>query len=118
MPHRALNSGSVATITGGASGIGLASAELFADAGMRLVIVDNRESLLEPAAERLKAAGAPEVMAEAVDVSDLSALQALEARIADRFGGTDILMNNAGIQPGSAMFADGGDWRRILNVNL
>ncbi len=118
MPHPALNSGSVATITGGASGIGLASAELFADAGMRLVIVDNRESLLEPAAERLKAAGAPEVMAEAVDVSDLSALQALEARIADRFGGTDILMNNAGIQPGSAMFADGGDWRRILNVNL
>ena len=118
MPHAAIASGSVATITGGASGIGLASAELFAAAGMRLAIADNREALLESAAERLKAAGAPEVMAEAVDVSDLGAMQALEARIADRFGGTDILMNNAGIQPGSSMFADGGDWRRILDVNL
>ena len=118
MPHPALTSGSVATITGGASGIGLASAELFAAAGMSLAIVDNREALLAPAVARLKAAGASEVFAEAVDVSDLGAVQALEARIADRFGGTDILMNNAGIQSGSAMFADGGDWRRILDVNL
>ncbi len=118
MPHPALTSESVATVTGGASGIGLASAELLAAEGMRLAIVDNRESLLAPAAERLVAAGAPDVMAEAVDVSDLGALQALEARIADRYGGTDILMSNAGIQPGSAMFANGGDWQRILGVNL
>ncbi|MYH58374.1 MAG: SDR family NAD(P)-dependent oxidoreductase [Boseongicola sp. SB0675_bin_26] len=118
MKHAAMTSGSVATITGGASGIGLASAELFAAAGMRVAIVDNREALLKPAAERLKAAGAPEVMAEAMDVSNLGAMQALEARVADRFGGTDILMNNAGIQPGSSMFADGGDWLRILDVNL
>lgn len=118
MSHPAMNAGSVATVTGGASGIGLASAERLAGLGMRVVIVDNRAELLAPAAERLKAAGAAEVMTAATDVADRAALAALEAEIAGRFGGTDILMNNAGIQPGSTMFGDDATWRRILDVNL
>ena len=118
MTHPALTADSTATVTGGASGIGLASALRFAAMGMRVVIVDNRGELLEDAAAKLKAAGAPEVMTDATDVSDRAALEQLEARIAGRFGGTDILMNNAGIQPGSSVFGDDATWHRILDVNL
>jgi NAD(P)-dependent dehydrogenase (short-subunit alcohol dehydrogenase family) len=42
----------------------------------------------------------------------------LEAAVRERFGGTDILMNNAGIQPGSEMFGPLENWQRILGVNL
>lgn len=118
MTHPALTADSTATVTGGASGIGLAAALRFAALGMRVVIVDNRGELLEDAAEKLKAAGASEVMTDATDVSDRAALEQLEARIAGRFGGTDILMNNAGIQPGSSIFGDDATWHRILDVNL
>jgi NAD(P)-dependent dehydrogenase (short-subunit alcohol dehydrogenase family) len=86
--------------------------------GLRLVIVDVREALLEPAAEQLRQMGAPEVMASSTDVSDREALVELEALVAERFGGTDILMNNAGIQPGSTLLDDSENWLRILGVNL
>lgn len=118
MTHPALTSDSVATITGGAAGIGLASARRFAAMGMRLAIVDTRSELLGQAADELMALGAPNVMTSDADVSDRTQLEALEADIADRFGGTDILMNNAGIQPGSSLFGDDVTWHRILDVNL
>src|SRR6195256_3459799 len=45
-------------------------------------------------------------------------LQALEAAVRERFGGADVLMNNAGIQPGSGVFGPAGNWERVLGVNL
>ena len=98
MTHPALTSDSVATITGGAAGIGLAAAKRFAALGMRIVIVDNRADLLDGAAKALQAAGAPEVMASSIDVTDIDAVLDLEQVIIEKFGGTDILMANAGIQ--------------------
>lgn len=118
MTHPALTSDSVAVITGGGAGIGLGAAKRFAGMGLRIVLVDNREAQLEPAAREVKEAGADEVMTRALDVSDRAALVALERDVADRFGGTDVLMNNAGIQPGSAMFGDPADWARLFAVNL
>jgi NAD(P)-dependent dehydrogenase (short-subunit alcohol dehydrogenase family) len=118
MTHPALQPNAVAVITGGASGIGLATAQRLAAMGLRLVIIDVREALLEPAAEQLRQMGAPEVMASSTDVSDREALVELEALVAERFGGTDILMNNAGIQPGSTLLDDSENWLRILGVNL
>lgn len=118
MSHPALISDSVAVVTGGASGIGLASARRFAEMGMTLVIVDNRASLLSAAAEDLGQAGAHEVMTTSTDVSDAGDMVRLEAEIAKRFGGTDILMNNAGIQPGSSIFSDDETWHRVIDVNL
>ncbi|MFZ9007518.1 MAG: SDR family NAD(P)-dependent oxidoreductase [bacterium] len=118
MTHPAFQPNAVAVITGGASGIGLATAQRLAAMGLRLVIVDVREALLEPAAEQLRQMGAPEVMASSTDVSDREALVELEALVAERFGGTDILMNNAGIQPGSTLLDDSENWLRILGVNL
>ena len=118
MTHPAFQPNAVAVITGGASGIGLATAQCLAAMGLRLVIVDVRETLLEPAAEQLRQLGAPEVMASSTDVSDREALVELETLVAERFGGTDILMNNAGIQPGSSLLDDPENWLRILGVNL
>jgi hypothetical protein len=57
-------------------------------------------------------------MAEAADVSRIEDVQALESAVLERFGGADILMNNAGIQPGSRTFGPLQDWQRILGVNL
>ena len=62
--------------------------------------------------------GAPEVMVSSTDVSDREALVELETLVAERFGGTNILMNNAGIQPGSTMLDGSENWLRILGVNL
>ena len=118
MTHPAFQPNAVAVITGGASGIGLATAQRLAAMGLRLVIVDARETLLEPAAEQLRQLGAPEVMASSTDVSDREALVELETLVAERFGGTDILMNNAGIQPGSSLLDDPENWLHILGVNL
>ena len=118
MGHPALVADSVAVVTGGASGIGLAAARAFARLGMRVALVDVRRALLDDAAEVVSAEGASEVLAFDTDVSDRAAVETLEREIADRFGGTDILMNNAGIQPGSAMFGPVEAWRRVLDVNL
>ena len=57
-------------------------------------------------------------MAVATDVSRADEVSALESAVQKRFGGTDILMNNAGIQPGSKMFGPAENWQRILGVNL
>ena len=118
MTHPAFKPNAVAVITGGASGIGLATAQRLAAMGLRLVIVDIREGLLEPAAEQLRQMGAPEVMVSSTDVSDREALVELETLVAERFGGTNILMNNAGIQPGSTMLDGSENWLHILGVNL
>lgn len=118
MTHPALNSDSVAVITGGASGIGLAAAAQFAKLGMTVAIADNRADLLDSATAEITAAGASNVMVREVDVTDINAIQAFEAGIAEQFGGTDILMNNAGIQPGSSMFGPDENWQRTLDVNM
>lgn len=121
MPHPVISANHVAVITGGASGIGLAAALRFAEAGMKVCIADLGDDRLKAAAAKLSSAapgGAADIMTAAVDVSRADAVAELEAGVAKRFGGTDILMNNAGIQPGSAMFGPADNWQRILGVNL
>jgi NAD(P)-dependent dehydrogenase (short-subunit alcohol dehydrogenase family) len=112
---------SVAVITGGASGIGLAAAMRFAHLGMKVCVADlGTHRLTEAKTKLLSAApgGAANIMVMAVDVSRVEEVSGLEAAVRERFGGTDILMNNAGIQPGSEMFGPLENWQRILGVNL
>ena len=118
MTHPALTSDSVAVVTGGASGIGLASATRFAAMGMRVVIVDRDEAKLVDAESTIKGAGAAEVAALSVDVSDRSQVEELQAEVTARFGGTDILMNNAGIGIGSTCMGTLDAWEALLGVNL
>ncbi len=91
---RSIN-GSVAIITGAASGMGRATAHLFADEGARLAIIDINTSALESVAEEVKSVGA-EVLALTVDLTDRDAVTAAIQKIGAHFGGVDILVNNAG----------------------
>jgi hypothetical protein len=111
----------VAVITGGASGIGLAAAMRFARAGMRVCIADIGAERLKEAATKLASVapkGDASIVALPVDVSQIAQVKELESTMQNRFGGTDILMNNAGIQPGSQMFGPAENWQRIFSVNL
>src|SRR6185437_2926399 len=120
MPLQAMSPDNVAVVTGGASGIGLAAAMRFAQAGMKVCIADIGADRLKEAEGKLSstAGDAANIMALAVDVSRIEQVQELESAVRKRFGGTDILMNNAGIQPGSKMFGPTENWQRILGVNL
>tara|TARA_B110000503_G_scaffold30128_1_gene48703 strand:- start:2109 stop:2888 length:780 start_codon:yes stop_codon:yes gene_type:complete len=87
--------GSVAIITGAASGMGRATAHLFADEGARLAIIDINTSALELVAEEVKSVGA-DVLALTVDLTDRDAVTSAIEKIGAHFGGIDILVNNAG----------------------
>lgn len=121
MTHSALRPDSVAVITGGAAGIGLAAARRFAAAGLKVCIADLGAERLATAAAGLAATspgGMNTVMTMEADVSRAEDVARLKAAVDARFGGTDILMNNAGIQPGSAMFGPKENWEKVLAVNL
>lgn len=119
MPHSAIVEDNVAVITGGASGIGLAAAEAFARAGMKVCIADVDQVRLTEAATKLSSVtSATHVMTFAVDVSRAENVAELERAVRERFGGTDILMNNAGIQPGSTLFSEPDNWQRVIGVNV
>ena len=121
MPHPALTPRSVAVVTGGASGIGFAAAARFARMGLRVCVADLGGDRLARAAEALRAAapgGAADVATFEADVGRAEDVRRLEAAVRERFGGTDVLMNNAGVQPGSGVFGPPEAWERVIGVNL
>jgi NAD(P)-dependent dehydrogenase (short-subunit alcohol dehydrogenase family) len=121
MSHPALSAGSVAVITGGASGIGLAAAMAFAELGMRVCIADLGAERLAAAEKKIGAVAkgdSEDVMSFATDVSRLEDVTQLEAAVRARFGGCDVLMNNAGIQIESTAVGPRTNWERLLGVNL
>ncbi|OJF97848.1 SDR family NAD(P)-dependent oxidoreductase [Pararhizobium antarcticum] len=121
MNHPAFASHHVAVITGAASGIGLAAARRFAGLGMKVVLVDLPGEKLEQAKRETAALaplGADSVIAVAADVSRLDAIEELERQVIATFGRVHVLMNNAGIQPGSDLFGPLKNWEDVLSVNL
>lgn len=121
MPHPALVPGAVAVVTGGASGIGLAAASRFAALGLKVCIADLGPERLAAAADALAAlapGGAEDVLAAEASVARPEDMARLEAAVAETWGGTDVLMLTAGVQPGSSLFGPLEDWVRVLDVNL
>lgn len=114
MPHTALQHGAVAAITGGASGIGLAAARAFAARGMKVAIADLGPDRIAAAAAQI----AGDVLALEVDVSDPAALARFAGAVTAKFGAADLVMNNAGIGPDSAILGPVDPWERIFAVNL
>lgn len=88
--------GKVAVITGGNSGVGAATAKMFAAEGAKVVITARREAALEKVAEEIKAAGG-EVYAVATDISKPEDPERLMNLVMQKYGKIDILVNNAGV---------------------
>lgn len=112
----ALATGRTAVITGGASGIGLATAKRLAAAGMNVVIADLGGAALDAA----KQAGSPDkVITVACDVSKPEELTALTDKAFEKFGEVSFLMNNAGVgnNPGKP-WENLDAWKKLIDVNL
>ncbi len=116
MTHPVLAPRNVALVTGAASGLGLAAAKAFLGLGMRVALADLPGERLAAAEAELGKAGV--VMAVPTDVSSPEQLRHLEATVRDKLGAIDVLMNNAGIQPGSDIFGPAANWEAILSTNL
>lgn len=105
-------------ITGGASGIGLCTAQQFASARAELVLTDIDGDKLEQAAASLSADGTV-VHTRVVDVSDRTAVKALADWVVDDLGGLDVLVNNAGIGHHGEMASMAlPEWDKLIAVNL
>lgn len=110
--------GRTAVITGAASGFGLETARLAAQAGMRLVMADVQAEALERAAAEVAALGA-EVLPYRLDVSKAAEVEALGAAVQARFGAPHLVFNNAGVGLGGLVWEHSvRDWEWVLGVNL
>ena len=100
--------GLTALVTGGASGIGRATAELLVERGARVAVLD-----LDPSG-----VGEP-LLALRADVSDDASVREAVAAAVTEFGGLDVLVNNAGIGArGTVEDNDDAEWHRVLDVNV
>ena len=108
----------VAVITGGASGIGFATARRLASRGVRLVLADIEESALDRAATELAATGTT-VEGVVCDVGDLKAVQHLADTAFEKMGAVHIVFHNAGVAVGGPIAEmQHGDWEWTMRVNL
>ena len=100
--------GTIAIVTGGASGIGLATAHALAGAGSTVAVLD------------LNIDGLPDSLTGFVaDVSDRDSVNAAVAAVGERFGRIDIVINNAGVSAvGTVEENDDAEWLRVLNINV
>ena len=113
--------GRAAVITGGAKGIGLATASRLANLGMKLCLADTDAEALEKARATLAPllATPEDLRLEVVDVSSLEEMQRLRDVAYEAFGEIAFLMNNAGVESSGMKPWDGPEaWERILDVNL
>lgn len=110
--------GKVAIVTGGGSGIGLAAALHLASAGAKVGVIDRDDVRSTAAAEAIAKAGGS-ALSFAVDVTDEAALSEAFDAIAKKFGGIDVLVNNAGMAiraPALEMSVE--DWNKVVAVNM
>lgn len=111
--------GKVAIVTGGGGGIGLATVVRLGAEGARVVIVDRAVSEGDAAAQKAKAAGAPDAFTQICDVAFEEQVEAAVQAALDRFGRLDVVVNNAGVmtfKPIETLTSD--DWKKVLDVDL
>jgi NAD(P)-dependent dehydrogenase (short-subunit alcohol dehydrogenase family) len=110
--------GAGAVVTGGASGIGLATARVLGAGGARVVLADVQQDALDAAVDALRTEGI-EAHGVACDVRSLDAVQALADESFARLGAVHVVFNNAGVAvagPVAEMTHD--DWRWVIDVDL
>lgn len=107
-----------AVVTGGASGIGQAIAEVLASAGARVLVGDMNEEGAEAVAAGIRDAGG-NALAQSVDVSDRSQIDALVTRATRDLGGLHIMCNVAGVpSDGPIAGIDEGEFDRVVDINI
>lgn len=110
--------GKTVVITGAASGLGAAMADVFAAAGARLALFDIDGGRVEQKAAQLRVTGV-DVLAAAVDVADRSSLLSAADSVANRFGSCDVLCANVGVQQfGAIDKLTAQDWDWVFSVNV
>ncbi len=119
MYNKAVSEGGLAVVTGAASGVGLAAAVRFAEAGLGVILADLPGAALEKATEKVRRAARSgvDVFAVPTDVSDMVQVEAL----ADKAFGTGpvaVLMNNAGISLPTGTWDRLENWTRLMDVNF
>jgi NAD(P)-dependent dehydrogenase (short-subunit alcohol dehydrogenase family) len=108
-----------AVVTGGASGLGLAAAELLAASGWNIALLDRDVPRLAEAVLSVQAKGAAHCEGHAVDITDEQAVKAAIDGFASRQGGLDLAMNCAGVAvAGDLLETPMADWRWIVGINL
>ena len=109
----------VAIVTGASRGIGEAIAEMFANAGAKIVISSRKEENLTPVASKIKEAGG-DVLAIPCHTGDETAVNALVKQVIDTHGGIDILVNNAATNPhfGPILSAGDSEWNKTFDINV
>jgi NAD(P)-dependent dehydrogenase (short-subunit alcohol dehydrogenase family) len=110
-------SGKVALVTGASSGMGLATARAFAEAGAAVVLADVREEAVNAAAQQLVASG-HQALAIRCDVSDDAQVAAMVQQTIGAFGRLDAAFNNAGVMARVAPTGDSTreDWDRVIGT--
>ena len=109
----------VVIITGGAGGIGLATAKRMASEGARIVLADLNQANLDAAVPGVRAAGAPDVLPSLCNVAVEAQVAATVQATLDKFGRLDVVVNNAGLMQFKALEElTGDDWLRVLGVDL
>jgi NAD(P)-dependent dehydrogenase (short-subunit alcohol dehydrogenase family) len=114
-----LEAGQVAVVTGGASGIGWALADAFAQRDLAVVLCDVEKSALDTAVQRLEQRGVG-ALGLTVDVGDPEQMDDAAAQTLDRFGRVDVICNNAGVaaQMNAMWEFEYSDWQWVMDVNL
>lgn len=109
----------VAIVTGAASGMGRATAHLFADEGAHVAVVDQNGDGVSKVTDEISAAGGS-AAGWALDISDTVVLAKMVTEVVEKFGGLDILINNAGISRAAPIDHEDYDaaWARTFEVNL
>jgi len=106
-------------VTGASRGIGAAAARHLADAGAQVMLAARSEAEIAEIAAEIRVAGGT-AAAQATDVADWAAVEALVAETVRAFGRLDVMVNNAGLIEPIARLAesDPADWARVADVNL
>jgi 3-oxoacyl-[acyl-carrier protein] reductase len=109
----------VALVAASSQGIGRATAEAFAAEACRVAMCARNPQTLQVAAEKIRKEYQVEVMAEVLDVTNAQAVQRFVAAVAEKFGGIDICVTNAGGPPAKG-FLDASleEWQRALELNF
>jgi NAD(P)-dependent dehydrogenase (short-subunit alcohol dehydrogenase family) len=111
--------GKIAIVTGGSDGLGRATAARLATSGCKVVICGRREDHLKATAEAITGGTSGEVLACPADVSKAADIEALVATTVAKFGGIDIVVNNAGTSAAASLEdLDDDAWQRDIDLKL